>query len=87
MGRQCGADEGVGRMMKLKVTEKSARELRQEYPIEGTTPGWFYRLTEVSNGYWRLEGSDRWSRKISLDGIDPDVLLQQAGREASKING
>ena len=71
--------------MKIQIAEKSERELVREYPVRGATAGWFYRLTEVSNGYWKLEGSDRWGRKISLDGIDADELLKQAELEASKF--
>jgi len=73
--------------MKLQLNEKSEQDLKSEFPIKGKTPGWFFSLTEISNGYWKLIGSDKWNRKISLDGIDPDELLEKAEAEASKING
>jgi hypothetical protein len=72
--------------MKLKLEEKSDRELEKDFPIKGMTPGWFFSITEISNGYWRVEGSDKWGRKISLDGVDPDDLLEKAEAEAMRIN-
>lgn len=72
--------------MKKQIAEKSEQQLKREYPIEGGTPGWFYSVNEISNGYWRITGSDKWGRKISIDGTDPDQLLDEAETEAAKID-
>ena len=73
--------------MKLRINEISEQSLKNDFPLKGNTPGWFFSITEISNGYWKIEGSDKWSRKISFDGVDPDELLEKAETEALKLNG
>jgi len=72
--------------VKLKVNERSEQDLLAEFPITGKVSGWYFKIDEVSNGYWRLTGSDKWGRKISFDGKNPDDLLQKAEAEASVLN-
>lgn len=60
--------------MKKSVTRRSKEDLRN-YPIADIVEGWFFRIDELSQGYYRVEGIDQWGHTISRDGIDPDQLL------------
>ena len=71
--------------MKKPVREISEAELKAKYPIKGSTLGWYFRLTETSNGAWKIEGSDKWSRKITLTGADEIELLSKAETESTRI--
>lgn len=58
---------------------KRVRKLTDEeligYPIRDLVDGWFLRVDEVSQGFYKVEGIDRWGRQVSRMGIDPDQLL------------
>lgn len=60
--------------MKKPVQRRSNNELR-DYPITNIVEGWFFRVDEISQGYYRVEGIDRCGHSVSRDGIDPDQLL------------
>jgi len=45
------------------------------YPIKGFIEGWYFRVEEISPGYYRVEGIDRFRHIVSRDGIDPDQIL------------
>ena len=60
--------------MKKFVPRRTKEELRN-YPITNIIDGWFFRIDEISQGYYRVEGVDQWGHSISRDGIDPDQLL------------
>jgi hypothetical protein len=46
-----------------------------QYPITDILEGWFFRVNEISQGYYRVEGIDRFGHSISRDGIEPDQLF------------
>lgn len=60
--------------MKKPIHRRNDEELRR-YPITNVLEGWFFRVDEISQGYYRVEGIDRWGHSVSRDGIDPDQLL------------
>jgi hypothetical protein len=60
--------------MKKPVPRRTREELRN-FPITNIVNGWFFRIDEISQGYYRVEGVDQWGHSISRDGIDPDQLL------------
>ena len=72
--------------MKLQVNKISESELIKEYPIKGTSSGWFFKLTETSNGAWKVEGSDKWGRKVAMTGTNENELIELAEAEAASIN-
>lgn len=72
-------------MTQRKVRGKSTDELIEEYPIADRLPNWFFRVVEVSNNAWQAEGSDRWGRKVSRTGGDPDSLLEACIEDARNI--
>ena len=59
--------------------EKRVQKLTDEeligYPIRDLVDGWFLRVDEVSQGFYKIEGIDRWGRRVSRMGMDPDQLL------------
>ncbi len=72
-------------MIRREVRERSTEELIEEYPIADRLTNWFFRVVEVSNNAWRAEGSDRWGRKVSRNGGDPDTLLEACIADARSI--
>ena len=71
--------------MKLRVEKKSDTEMRNEYPISGRLPEWYFRSTETSNNAWLVEGSDVWGRTVSRRGANPDELLAACLEDARSI--
>ena len=72
--------------MKIQVSETQEDELIKRYPIKGKTSGWCFKLTEISNGAWKVEGSDKWGRKVEMTGANDSELIELAETEASRIN-
>jgi hypothetical protein len=67
----------TARMDKQPVTPRSHKEMIREYPIDGRVPGWYFRVREVSNGCYVVEGSDVYGRTISRQTTaDPDAVLK-----------
>ena len=72
--------------MKRAVARLSRAELLAEFPIDHLIPGWFFRVTETSNGAWRADGSDPWGRQVSCQGDDDQSTLEQCAQQARGIN-
>jgi hypothetical protein len=47
--------------------------------------GWDFKIEEVSAGVYRVRGTDRLGRSIEVTGTDPDTLLEECKRDASKM--
>lgn len=58
----------------------------EAYPIADRHPGWYFRMTEVSNGAWLVEGSDAWGRTVSRQGVDPEQLLAECIDSATNVD-
>lgn len=71
--------------MKTRIRKLSEAEILEDFPIRGKTPGWFFRMEEVSNGAWIVEGSDLWGRRVSRGGGDPDDMLAACEEDAAEI--
>jgi hypothetical protein len=71
--------------MKLRVTKLSEAEVLSRYPIAGQLDGWYFRLEETSNNYWRAEATDLWGRKVACGGSDEDALLRECVAMARSI--
>ena len=56
------------------------------YPIRDLVEEWFFQVDEVSQGYYQVEGIDRWGRKVSRMGVDPDQLLMLCKRDVEEIS-
>ncbi len=72
--------------MKKEVEKRSEDDLAP-YPLRGVVEGWFFRVTEVSNGWYRVEGTDRWGRQVSRMGSDPEELLEACKRDVEEMEG
>ena len=71
--------------------KKSVQQLSDEYlamyPIKDLVEGWFFRVHEVSNGVYEVEGTDVWGRKVSRKGteIELDEVLKAGASDARQI--
>ncbi len=72
--------------MRKKIAGKSDEAILRNYPIKGNTTGWFFRAKETSNNAWEVEGTDRWGRKVSRQGGDPNKLIAECEKAAEEIN-
>ena len=71
--------------MKKPIQRRSDDELIN-YPITNIGKGWFFRVDEISQGYYRVEGVDRYGRVVSKDGIDPELLLEECKKYIEEID-
>ena len=71
--------------MKKPISRRSDEELRA-YPLTNIVDGWFFKINEISQGYYRVEGIDRWGRIVSRDGIDPDELLDACKKDIIEMS-
>ena len=71
--------------MKRSVEKLSEAAVKQRYPLSGDVAGWFFRIGEVSNGGYVVEGTDLWGRTVSRMGGDPDALLALCVADARDI--
>jgi hypothetical protein len=60
-----------------KFDRKKVDEDLRGYPINDILEGWFFRVKEISQGYYRVEGKDRSGHSVARDGIDPIQLLRE----------
>ena len=71
--------------MKIKVTEMDDADIVRLYPITGRLDGWFFRSEETSPYAYTVEGIDKWGRKVSRMGSDPQALLARCIEDAKDI--
>jgi hypothetical protein len=55
------------------------------FPLAGPIAAWRLALKEVSIGVYECRGGDRYGRRVSRKGTDPDALVQQCSRDISEI--
>ena len=58
-----------------KLVPRPTKEELGNYAITDIVDGWYFRINEISQGYYHVEGIDEWGHSISRDGIDPKKLL------------
>jgi hypothetical protein len=63
--------------VKQLMRQQSERNMRRRFPLDDLVPGWFFRVDEVTVGQYIVEGKDLWGRGTSLQGPDPEPLLQE----------
>ena len=74
----------AGEKMKKLIHRLSIEELRK-YPISNVVEGWFFRVEEITPGYYRVSGIDEWGRTVSRDGIDPDELMVDLDKDIHEL--
>ena len=58
----------------------------RNYPISGLLDGWYFRVQEVSNGCYRVEGSDAYGRIISRTTLgDPEITLNECVEDIRRM--
>ena len=55
------------------------------YPINNLLEGWYFRVKEISPGYYRVEGIDRLGHSVARDGVDPNRLLSELKDDISEM--
>jgi hypothetical protein len=71
--------------MKTEIRRQNPEDLVKTYPIQNKVDGWFFRVEEVSNCVYEVEGSDLYGRKVFRSGSDPDSLLVRCAEDARLI--
>jgi hypothetical protein len=71
----------------MPVISKSHEEMIQKFPISGLAKDWYFRVQEISNGIFRVEGSDIYGRTVSRAGteIDSQKMLNDCVTYAKQI--
>lgn len=47
--------------------------------------GWIFRINEISNGYFRVEGFDQFGHSVSRDGIDREQVIKDCQKDILEI--
>ena len=68
--------------MDFAVRQEPDAEIRQSFPIRSRVYGWFFRVEELSTGYWQVKGRDRYGHTVSIIGNNPDEALEAAETQA-----
>lgn len=63
--------------MKKNVRRSSEETILTTHPMRSRIEGWFFRLTEVSEGHFVVDGTDLWGRTISTNGWDVDTMIAE----------
>jgi hypothetical protein len=72
--------------MKSKIRQLDEEEIIRNYPITGKLNGWYFRSSETSPHTYTVEGTDKWGRKVSRIGENPDDLLKRCIEDAKQIS-
>jgi hypothetical protein len=62
------------------------KRLTEAYPIKDLENGWFFRLVEIANGVYEIEGIDHRGRKVSRTGTNPDEILKTCAKDARELS-
>lgn len=73
--------------MKKQIQRLDEDFLTSVYPIKDLVEGWFFRVQEVSNGVYEVEGTDSWGRKVSRKGTEAELdnVLKACANDARQI--
>ncbi len=71
--------------MKQQINIKSEKEILKSYPIKSAVQGWYFRISEIANNAYEVEGMDRFGRIVSRQGDNPDELLHSCEEYAKEL--
>ena len=72
----------MNKKRKKRISPTHPDIIQKTYPIKGSVAGWYFRVREISNGVWEVEGSDIYGRKIGKSGTEPQELLKSCEFDA-----
>jgi hypothetical protein len=72
--------------MKKQIRKRTEKEILKIFPLKAKTPGWFFRMKEMSNNAWEVEGTDQWGRLVYRQGSDAEELIAECEIEAERIS-
>jgi hypothetical protein len=60
-------------------------ELVITHPIKDIMEGWFFKIDEVTNGYYLVEGMNIEGNVVSRMGSNPDELIEVCQKDIEEI--
>ena len=71
-----------------KIAEPLSELTLSIYPIKDVIEGWHFKINEISNGAYRIEGINKWGNTISRTCSDPelDATLKLCANDAREID-
>jgi len=75
----------LGKKMKSPVKQLAPEKILRTHPIKGKVDGWFFRVREVSNSVYEVEGTDLYGRKVSKTGTETESILEECIADAKNI--
>ena len=60
-------------------------EIKAKKQTSNLPSGWSFKVEEISNGAYQVEGKDQFGRIVSHTGGDPEALLEKCMFEAKQI--
>jgi hypothetical protein len=71
--------------MKKSIRPYTEEQILKRFPIKDRLEDWYFRIDEVSNNVYEIQGSDLYGRLVSKKGTNPEVLLDECIEDAKKI--
>nr|WP_320012429.1 hypothetical protein [uncultured Desulfobulbus sp.] len=71
--------------MKQKIQIESEMDILKSYPLKSNVQGWYFRISEIANNAYQVEGTDRFGRIVSRQGDNPDELIQSCEEYAKEL--
>jgi hypothetical protein len=71
-----------------KFVEPLSETTLSLYPIKDLVEGWHFKMNEISNGAYRIEGIDRWGHSVSrvCSEFALDETLRLCAKDANEID-
>ncbi len=71
---------------KVKTAKFSVEKITKQFPISDLVENWYFRVDEISQGHYKAEGTDLYSRRVSFSNSDYDKALLKCVEYAIEVN-
>jgi hypothetical protein len=70
-----------------QTVKRLSDEYLAMYPIRDLVDGWFFRIQEISNGVYEVEGIDFWGRKVLRTSSETELndVVKACANDARRI--
>jgi len=72
--------------MKKVIRPLTVDQLKQTHPRKSQHEAWYIKIEETSNGVYKVEAKDVYSKVVSKTGSDPDKLIIEVEEEIEGMN-
>jgi len=72
--------------MKKVIRPLTVDQLKRTHPRKSRLKTWNIKIEEMSNGVYKVEAKDVYSRVVSKTGSDPDKLVVEIEEEIEGMN-